>query len=136
MPCLLLRKAIQLIVVGERDVGISFHLHHYYHVTISLPPLLSPSPLRFFVCFHVSVKQLSFFVPLSPTPRGEGSFAALLRDRHDKVFGEDYDYNGGGGPEFESDGRSSTNWRTRALPLAAKVNLVRGWLCSFHLIVR
>lgn len=57
-------------------------------------------------------------------PRGEGSFAALLRNRRDQVFGDDYDHSGEAG-----DGNGATsatsNWRTRPLPLVARVNLVR-----------
>lgn len=57
-------------------------------------------------------------------PRGEGSFAALLRNRRDHVFGDDYDYTGeGGGGNDEAS--ATSNWRTRSLPLVARINLVR-----------
>lgn len=69
-------------------------------------------------------------MPLLPIPRGEGSFAAFLRDRRDKVFGEDYEYDGGHVPDLKNGGCSSANWRIRALPLAARVNLVSEGLAS------
>lgn len=63
-------------------------------------------------------------MPLLPMPRGEGSFAALLRNRRDQVFGDDYDHSDDGGDG--SDAISATfNWRIRPLPLVARINLVR-----------
>ena len=62
--------------------------------------------------------QLSFFVPLQPILRGEGSFAAFLRKRSGHIFGDGYHTQNGG------DAPSSSCWRTRSLPLAAKSLLV------------
>eukprot|EP00903_Cladosiphon_okamuranus_P016096 g14858.t1 len=67
-------------------------------------------------------RQLNFYVPLVPIPRGEGSFAALLRNRRDQVFGDDYDYSGDGG-DVNDQIRATSNWRIRSLPLAARINL-------------
>lgn len=68
--------------------------------------------------------QLSFHVPVSPMHRGEGSFAALLQNRRDEVFGDDYDHSGASGNgNREID--ATSNWRTRPLPLAARISLVR-----------
>lgn len=57
-------------------------------------------------------------------PRGEGSFATLLRNRRDQVFGDDYDHGGVGG-DGNNDISATSNWRTRPLPLVARINLVR-----------
>eukprot|EP00752_Nemacystus_decipiens_P011329 g10067.t1 len=67
-------------------------------------------------------RQLSFYVPLSPMPRGEGSFATLLRNRRDQVFGDDYDYGGVGGGGND-DISATSNWRIRPLPFVARINL-------------
>ncbi|CAM9405657.1 unnamed protein product [Ectocarpus sp. 4 AP-2014] len=60
-------------------------------------------------------RQLSFYVPVLPTPRGEGSFAALLQHWPGRVFGDDYDHTENVG--------SKSSWRTRPLPLAARARL-------------
>ena len=56
-------------------------------------------------------------MPLRPILRGEGSFADFLQRRSGDVFGDGY---------HNKDGRdaSTSSWRTRPLPLAAKVLLV------------
>ncbi|CAN0080547.1 unnamed protein product, partial [Scytosiphon promiscuus] len=64
-----------------------------------------------------AVRQLSFYVPLLPTSRGEGSFAALIRSRSDRVFGDDYDYEGRCG---QGNVGNNSSWRTRPLPFAAR----------------
>lgn len=71
-------------------------------------------------------------MPLLPMHRGEGSFAALLRNRRDQVFGDDYDHSGvvGDGNDEVS---ATSNWRTRPLPLVARINLVRSVFEACHL---
>lgn len=53
-------------------------------------------------------------MPLTPTLRGEGSFAALLQRRSGTVFGDEYDH----------EEVSKSSWRTRPLPSAARACLV------------
>ncbi|CAM9091877.1 unnamed protein product [Ectocarpus fasciculatus] len=70
-------------------------------------------------------RQLSFYVPVLPTPRGEGSFAALLRHWPGRVFGDDYDHTEGQDSSSNSKENvgSGSSWRTRPLPLAARTRL-------------
>lgn len=75
------------------------------------------APLHFWLPLR-PYPQLCFYEPLTPVPRGEGSFAVMLRRRPGEIFGDGYH-----GDNGESFGASS--WRTRPLPLAARATLVR-----------
>lgn len=76
--------------------------------------------------FFPTALQLSFYVPLTPTPRGEGSFAALLQRHSGTGFGDGYDHE-----EVQHSSRSS--WRTRPLPSAARAFLVSRSSSSYFL---
>ncbi|CAM9950707.1 unnamed protein product, partial [Ectocarpus sp. 12 AP-2014] len=64
---------------------------------------------------HGARQARRFYVPVLPTPRGEGSFAALLQHWPGRVFGDDYDHTENVG--------SKSSWRTRPMPLAARARL-------------
>lgn len=112
----------------------SFFRRRYQTHDLLEPPLpfspLSFPPCYVLVLFHL---KLSFYVPLLPMPRGEGSFAALLRQRRDQVFGDDYDHTGGDTARDDVP-TATSNWRSRPLPLAARTNLVRGSFLSGYLL--
>lgn len=67
-------------------------------------------------CMPLARLQLIFHVQLNPMPRGKGYFTALLKRGAGRVFGEDF-----------CEGLTNEScrcWRTRSLPLCAKVILV------------
>lgn len=78
---------------------------------------LAFTPFALSVTTLIVYLQVSFYTPLRPMPRGEGSFEALLRHRPSGILGDGY------GDEQRKYGLT-TSWRTRPLPLAARANLV------------